>query len=210
MIGIIIFFHLLAFFIGSIPIGYLIGLVHGVDVRKQGSGNTGATNISRLLGAKAGTITLLGDITKGITVTILSYLSIGSLSLSPFAASLGLCAILGHCFSPFLKFKGGKGVATSLGVFLILSPIPLLIAVVSFALVFYFSRYVSLSSITASFVLPISIYFFQQPQESQNILFTAIVVAAIVIWRHNSNINRLLNGEELKYELKKAKLASTH
>ena len=127
-----------AYLIGSIPTGLLLGKAYGVDVRKEGSGNIGATNLYRTVGRKVGIITLIGDCLKGLLPVVVVKFS----ALPPeFAAWVGLAAFCGHVFSVFLKFKGGKGVATALGVFLALAPLAVAIAVTLFALSMSFTRY---------------------------------------------------------------------
>ena len=196
----VILFIALGCLIGAIPVGYLVGLIHGVDIRKSGSGNVGATNAARTLGKKAGLFTLIGDITKGIIAVVLPQIFLWqSTDSTNIAAVCGLAAIFGHCFSPFLRFRGGKGVATSLGVFAVLTPLPLLFAAIAWAAVFGLSRYVSLSSITSSVVLALSTAIVGEPRFSKVIVIAAFCASALVITRHRSNIVRLCKGEELSF-----------
>ena len=140
-----------AYLIGSIPTGLLLGKAYGIDVRKEGSGNIGATNLYRTVGRKVGIITLIGDCLKGLLPVVLVKFS----TLPPeFAAWVGLAAFCGHVFSVFLKFKGGKGVATALGVFLALAPLATAIAIALFAGLMFLWRYVSLGSIAAAAANP--------------------------------------------------------
>ncbi len=192
--------HLLAFFLGAIPVGFLVGRVMGADVRKQGSGNVGATNVGRLLGKKAGVITLLGDMIKGAAAVGLALLIFPSSAFSIYGPTFGAAAIAGHCFSPFLRFRGGKGVATSLGVFLILATYPTLAAVAVFALALRCFGYVSLSSLSAAAALPILLGFqFAQHNASPALLGAAIAAAALIFLRHSTNISRLRLGTEKKF-----------
>jgi glycerol-3-phosphate acyltransferase PlsY len=184
----------LAFIFGSIPFGYVIGKLKGVDVRQHGSGNIGATNVSRVLGKKYGALVLFLDALKGaLPVLILKVLGF---SLE-YQVLSGFFAILGHCFSPFLKFKGGKGVATGLGVFLVVSPKITLIAFFIFLLVFFLTRYVSLSSITAALSYPVIFRLFGKPSDFTSLLI--FLTAFVVVGKHYQNIIRLLKGEEKRF-----------
>lgn len=186
-----------SYLIGSIPFGYIIGLLlSGEDVRKKGSGNIGATNVMRTVGRVWGIITLLLDIFKGIGCAIAAgYLS-DTLQL-PLAA--GVFAVIGHCYPIFLKFKGGKGVATSLGVFLYLSPIPSLLSLSVFSVEMLLFRYVSLGSIFASVSFPVFVYYFGKPPGISNMFMAACVFAIFIPYRHVSNIVNLFNGKEKKF-----------
>jgi len=194
MDGVFVLVCILAFVFGSIPFGFVIGKLKGVDVRQYGSGNIGATNVSRVLGKKWGAIVLLLDALKGALPVL--YLKVTGYS-TEHQVLAGLFAILGHCFSPFLKLRGGKGVATGLGVFLVVSPKVTLIAFLVFLLVFLTTRYVSLSSITAALSFPLVFRFLEKPSE-----FTSVVLfltAFVVVGKHYQNIIRLIKGEEKKY-----------
>ncbi len=195
-----IFILALAFLIGSIPSGYIIGKLYGVDVRSQGSGNTGATNVSRVLGKRAGVTTLLLDILKGVVATqvaILFYRNNYFFSYEDFYALAGFLSFLGHCYSPFLNFNGGKGVATGLGIFLVISPPTALIAVLLFAAVFKLKGYVSLGSIVAAISLPFSCFFLFT--RSTNTILISALTCLIVVYRHRENISRLIAGNENKF-----------
>lgn len=182
-----------AYLIGSIPTGLLLGKMYGIDVRNEGSGNIGATNLYRTVGRKVGIITLLGDCLKGLLPVVL----VKSSALPPeFAAWVGLAAFCGHVFSVFLKFKGGKGVATALGVFLALSPLAIAIALALFAILMFLWRYVSLGSISAAAIMPVTVYFLG---ESGVVTGVTSAIAAIVIIRHHENIKRLISGSENKF-----------
>ena len=185
----------LPFFISSIPFGYVIGKLKGVDIRQHGSGNIGATNVSRVLGKKYGALVLILDALKGA----LSVLAVKLYGL-PFEYQVlaGLFAVLGHCFSPFLRFKGGKGVATGLGAFIVISPKITLLAFFIFLAVFLLTRYVSLSSITAALSYPILFRFLERPSELSFILVS--LTSLVIVAKHHSNIERLLKGEEKKFK----------
>jgi glycerol-3-phosphate acyltransferase PlsY len=184
----------LSFFLGSIPFGYVIGKLKGVDVRKHGSGNIGATNVSRVLGKKWGAFVLFLDALKGAVPVLIVKLSGYPLEYQVLA---GFLAILGHCFSPFMKFRGGKGVATGLGVFLVVSPLVTLIAALIFFAVFFTTRYVSLSSIIAALSFPVIFKVLKSSSPSVSLLL--FLTAFTVVAKHHQNIKRLLKGEEKKY-----------
>lgn len=186
---------ILSYFFGAIPSGVWIGKIFkNIDVRDYGSKNSGATNSYRILGAKLGIAVLIIDVLKGfIPLYIASKFNLKYNDL----VILGLVAILAHTFSCFISFKGGKGVATSLGVFLFLAPVITLILLVIFILVVYFTKYISLGSITAAFLLPIFTFFTHR----DTYLFTlSVVIAIFVIYRHKTNISRLLSGTENKFK----------
>lgn len=185
---------LAAYLLGSIPTGLLLGKMYGIDVRKEGSGNIGATNLYRTVGRKVGALTLLGDCFKGlIPVLVIKYYA-----LSPeVAAWVGLAAFCGHVFSIYLKFKGGKGVATALGVFLGLSPLSVAIVLTLFVLLMIKWRYVSLGSISAAFVMPLAVYLLGN---SPTLILVTSIISFIVIARHYENIRRLLAGTENRFK----------
>ena len=185
----------LAFLLGAIPFGYVIGKLKGVDVRKHGSGNIGATNVSRVLGKKWGAFVLFLDALKGAVPALITKFLGYSLE---YQLMVGLFAILGHCFSPFLKFNGGKGVATALGVFLVISPKATLFAATVFFFVFFLTRYVSLSSIAAALSYPTIFRFLEQPSKLS--LLLVLLAATIVVAKHYSNLLRLLKGEEKRFK----------
>ncbi|WP_417999840.1 glycerol-3-phosphate 1-O-acyltransferase PlsY [Heliomicrobium modesticaldum] len=178
----------LSFFLGSIPFAYLVGRLRGIDIRQHGSGNVGATNAFRVLGAGFGALTLILDAGKGALAAWL-----GLANGETMAVIAGLAAILGHTFSPFMRFKGGKGVASAAGVVLLLVPDVTLICLLAFGLAVFLTKYVSVGSLTAAALLPLLMFFLDKPLPYQ--LF-ALVTALFVIYRHNSNIRRLLAGTE--------------
>jgi acyl phosphate:glycerol-3-phosphate acyltransferase len=192
-----------AYLIGSIPSGYLIvRATEGGDVRETGSGGTGATNVSRSAGKGAGILTLILDVIKGVFVVFLA--GILSDGLFPYAdwtiAFAGVLTILGHIFPVWLRFRGGKGVATALGVFLMLAPIVVVIALVVFAIVFALTRYVSLASLVAISSIAITILTLTlfDPFELPNAI-AALLSAGLVVFAHRANIQRLIAGSEPKF-----------
>lgn len=185
---------LFAYLCGAIPFGYIIAKVFGkVDIRTIGSGNTGATNVYRSISKTLGVLTLVLDLLKGfIPVYCTMVLNPDS---SWLIIAVAFITIIGHIFTVFLNFKGGKGVATACGVFLALNPLAILICFLVFVLVLAMFRYVSLASIMAAVMLPVSLYFLNSMQE---IVIFASIISILVIVRHSSNIKRLLNGTENK------------
>ncbi len=184
----------LAFLLGSIPTAYWYAkYVHQVDIRQHGSGNIGATNSLRVLGKKAGIIVLFIDLLKGLIPVLI----VRKLGFTPeYTLLTGVFAVLGHLFSPFVGFKGGKGIATAFGVILAFSPLAALVSVVVFAGVVYFSRYVSLGSICG--VLAFWIYLLFQPHLSLETGLTASLLAVLLIISHRENLRRLWKGTESK------------
>lgn len=189
-----IFFSIISYFIGSIPTGVILAKYFGnVDLRNVGSGNIGATNVTRAMGKKFGAITLLGDVLKGFIPTILAVTVFDSYY---WTALIGLSAFLGHIFSIFLEFKGGKGVATALGVLLATSPLATVIGLAVFILVFVVTRYVSAGSIAAAAIIPIAVFLTKRPFP---FLLLTSLISIFVIYRHFENIKRLMNGTEKKF-----------
>jgi glycerol-3-phosphate acyltransferase PlsY len=184
---------MLAYLLGSIPFGVVLAKLRRVDLSQHGSGNIGATNVTRALGKTAGILTLLGDCGKGYLAVWIA----GQLLETQWAIAVaGLMAFLGHIFSIFLKFKGGKGVATGLGIFLYLIPWSGLLSIGIFAVSFVFNRYVSVSSILAAISIPWSGIYFQAPGPY---LYVATAAAIITVIRHHENIRRLIDGTEAKF-----------
>jgi glycerol-3-phosphate acyltransferase PlsY len=182
-----------SYLLGSVPSGYILGSMAGVDVRKVGSGNVGATNVARVLGKGRGVLTLIADAAKGW----LAVFAAQQLEMSlPTITLAGGAAFLGHLYSVFLRFEGGKGVATAFGVFLALAPVATSVSLAVFALVFAASRLVSLGSIAAAVTAPVSCWIMGYPP-----LVTALVgfIAVMITWRHRGNIQRLLAGTEPKF-----------
>ena len=182
-----------AYLAGSFPTGLLLGRLYGIDVRREGSGNIGATNLYRTVGRKIGVITLIGDCLKGLVPVLLVQ---ASPPLAQYAPLVGLAAFCGHVFSVFLRFRGGKGVATALGVFLALAPAAVGIALGVFILLMAVWRYVSLGSIAAAAAMPAAVAFFGGGRE---LIAVTLVIAVIVVARHHENIRRLLAGAENRF-----------
>ncbi len=182
-----------AYLIGSIPTGLLLARAFGVDIRNTGSGNIGATNVYRTLGRKVGIMTLVGDCLKGLVpVLAAKYLGISS----GWIALVGLSAFLGHVYTVFLGFKGGKGVATALGVFLGVSPVAVPAVLVIFSLVLWKWRYVSLASVTAAVAMPVLV---AVVEHNAFLILMSILISAVVIYKHQGNIERLRAGTESRF-----------
>jgi len=204
---------LIAYLLGSIPTGFLVARSRGVDIRTLGSGNIGATNVLRSLGKPAGILVLLADALKGWLAVfcvaklfaICFYPEAGPTAREWFALCAGACAILGHNYSCWLHFKGGKGIATSAGALVALVPVPLLISLGVWIVVFALSRYVSLASIAASVTLPLAEWLLG---ESPTIVIVTSGLAVLAIYKHKANIKRLLDGTESRINLRKSPPAS--
>ncbi|KJU82341.1 membrane protein containing DUF205 [Candidatus Magnetobacterium bavaricum] len=181
-----------AFLTGSVPFGLLIARAKGIDLRTVGSGNIGATNVLRNVGKLPALFTLLADIFKGtIFIALGRYLVVGVVA----EGIIGLCAILGHIFSVFLALKGGKGVATALGVFAIYSPPVFALAAVTWLVVAFVSRYSSLAALTAFGLMPLFMYIIEHSKAK---VIISIVITVVIFFKHRDNINRLLAGTEKK------------
>lgn len=195
-------FAVIAYIFGSLPCGVWLGKgVKNIDIREYGSKNSGATNAYRILGPKYGIMVLILDALKGyIPLYIASLFDIGGV----YIILLGLVAILGHTFSFFLQFKGGKGVATSLGVFLFLMPKVVGVLVLVFILVVGISKYISLGSVVCAGLLPILAYFMPVRDDATRLplVIISLVVGIFVIYKHKANIQRLMEGKENKFNLK--------
>jgi glycerol-3-phosphate acyltransferase PlsY len=193
-----------AYLLGSIPFGLLLGKLFGAaDVRKAGSGNIGATNVARVAGPLAGILTLLLDAAKGALAVLLAARLTNDGALWMMIA--GLCALVGHCFPIWLGFRGGKGVATAAGIFLVLCPPAFLGAVILFFLVVLYWRFVSLASISAAAAMPLLIYFFWAPHHAPPyvVTFGSLAAALLIVYKHDANIQRLVQGDEPKFSLRK-------
>jgi glycerol-3-phosphate acyltransferase PlsY len=193
-----------AYLLGSIPFGIILAkLFGGTDVRKEGSGNIGATNVARVVGPLAGILTLILDAAKGAAAVLLAErLSNGSATWMMIA---GMAALLGHCYPVWLKFRGGKGVATAAGIFIALCPIAFLGAILLFIVVVAFWRYVSLGSISAAAAIPLLMYFLWAPGHAPPLVVTfgSLAIALLVVYKHSSNIQRLVEGVEPKFSFSK-------
>ena len=192
-----------AFLLGSIPTGYLVARAKGVDIRKHGSGNIGATNVFRTLGKPLGIFVFFVDALKGFAAIWLGTRSGGGSDWAGIVAAIA--AIAGHNYTPWLGFNGGKGIATSAGVLLALMPWAVLAIAVVWVLVFKISRYVSLASICASAALPVSValLWFAGCGGNGPLLAFSLLISALAIWRHRTNIQRLRDGTESRFERKK-------
>ncbi len=185
-----------AYLIGAIPFGVVLTRLAGVgDVRSSGSGNIGATNVYRTFGRRLGLLTLLLDALKGLLPVLLA----GSLfDFSPTQVALvASAAFLGHCYPVYLGFKGGKGVATALGIYLVLSPLSVLGAFLLFAGILWRWRYVSLASVSAAAAIPLLVGLFER---SWPLVLATLFISLMVIGRHRANIERLRNGTETKFK----------
>jgi len=182
-----------SYLLGSVPSGLIIGKLSGLDVRKAGSGNIGATNVARLLGKKGGLLTLVADTAKGL-IPILLVQQIGF--SDPIVALVGIAAFLGHLYPIFLKFKGGKGVATGFGVLLGFAPLATTILLVIFGAVAFTTRIVSLSSMITAVATPLILWLFYY---SPTYIIMAAFMATMIVFRHYANIQRLLNGTEPRF-----------
>jgi glycerol-3-phosphate acyltransferase PlsY len=196
----------IAYLLGSIPFGYLLVRMRGGgDVRETGSGGTGATNVTRRAGKGVGILTLLLDALKGMAAVLLARAMLGAGA----GADWWVCAaaastVLGHVFPVWLRFRGGKGVATGLGVFVVLAPLATLCAALAFAVVVWLWRHVSLGSITAAVVLPFAVWALSSlgisDRAAEPLLVVAAAGAALIVFMHRANIGRLLRGEESKFK----------
>ena len=220
---------LIGYLLGSIPTGYLVGRSYGIDVREHGSGNIGATNVVRVLGKKPGYFVFVCDALKGWLAVVLGTLAaaylvvlpatINGLDLASASAGAGeyallpsgrivaaLACILGHNFPVWLRFRGGKGVATTIGTLLGLMPLAFLVVAVVWMVAFYVTRYVSVASILAATVLPVAVLVLDRWQPAHAgwspMLCFSVAAAALVWWRHRGNIQRLRAGTEPRFTRK--------
>lgn len=194
-----ILFSIAAYLFGAIPFGLLVAKSRGVDIRTQGSGNIGATNVFRVLGKGWGIFTFVLDALKGF---IPAFVFPRMAGLDPeWGVLFGIAAILGHSFPVYLKFKGGKGVATSAGMLLGVAPMAVLVGFVCWVLCMVISRIVSLSSIVAAIAVAVAVWVLDPTALVVNVALTTLAV--LVIWLHRANIRRLLNGTENRFGKKK-------
>jgi acyl phosphate:glycerol-3-phosphate acyltransferase len=200
---------LAGYLLGSIPFGLrLAKLFGGKDVREHGSGNIGATNVSRVAGPAAGILTLVLDAGKGAAAVWLGA-KVTSHSVAAMMIA-GLAALVGHCFPVWLRFRGGKGVATALGVFAWLCPLATVAGVVLFALVFLFWRYVSLASVSAVAAMPLLVYFLWAPGHAPPLAMMpgTLFAALLIFYQHRANLRRVVQGSEPQYRFSKRKAES--
>jgi acyl phosphate:glycerol-3-phosphate acyltransferase len=200
---------LISYLLGSFPSGYFAGRMAGVDIREHGSGNIGATNVLRTVGKKAGYAVFFADALKGFCavwtgVLVARAFGLGSPYEDWFGIGAALFCVIGHSFPVWLKFKGGKGVATSAGTMIGLAPLATLFAVVVWLSTFFLTRYVSIASVVAAVALPaaIGVTLKLHLTNSTVLFYAAIAIAAVVCWRHRTNIVRLLQGTEPRFERK--------
>jgi acyl phosphate:glycerol-3-phosphate acyltransferase len=206
---IVLAFCALGYLFGSFPAGYLAGRLAGVDVRTVGSGNIGATNVLRVLGKRWGYLVFFLDAFKGFAAVRLTFFFLKHLpTAQPYAEYLGILTavmcIVGHTFPIWLRFKGGKGVATSAGALFGLMPFAVPVIVLIWIIVFETTRYVSVASIAAAVSLPIVVGFFLRWKflEGSALFYFSLLIALLVLWRHRSNFSRLLNGTEQRFNRK--------
>jgi glycerol-3-phosphate acyltransferase PlsY len=205
-----------AYLLGSLPTGFLVARARGVDIRTVGSRNMGATNVFRVLGKGPGTFVLLVDLLKGLGAVLLARYFVQFITVSdegdcmwfnPAGAAIlaGLGSILGHNYTCWLGFKGGKGIATSGGVIIALVPLGFLVALATWVLIFSTTRFVSVASMAAAASLPFATWF-----STHNLLLTVVTGAmgALAIYKHKGNIHRLLNGTENRFHFKKKEIPS--
>lgn len=196
----------LVYLIGSIPTAVWLGnYFYGVDVRKHGSRNAGATNTFRVLGKPMGFVVLAIDTLKGFAAISFTKIIIPDHQIEYYQLLIaGVVCVLGHVYSVFVKFNGGKGVATSLGVYLAINPLPALLVVILFLIIFLVTRFVSLASLSAAICLPFVSYFILQQTEPLPVIFN-FTVSALVVFTHSKNIKRLIKGNEPKMNFSKKK-----
>ena len=191
-----IFILIVIYLIAAVPTGIVLARVMGYeDVRDKGSGNIGATNVYRVAGKLPGVLTLVGDILKGFLPLLAC-----KTWLTPTPTQLGIAcavAIVGHCYPVYLKFRGGKGIATALGIFLVISPAAVLGAAIVFGVAIAITRFISLGSVLAAMATPLLVLMLNEPQP---IFLATLFIAALIIWRHRSNIKRLLDGSENRFK----------
>ena len=199
-----------SYLLGSIPFGYLAGRLAGIDIRKVGSGNVGATNVVRVLGKQYGYPVFVLDVLKGFGAVKISMLIAPERppewnSPEIFGILAAISSVLGHLYPPWLKFQGGKGVATSAGALLGLTPVATLIGVAIWIIVFWLTRYVSLASIVAAVALPIVILVVRSHDQNNGkpLVYSSACVAVVIIWRHRSNLSRLIQGTEPRFTRKR-------
>jgi glycerol-3-phosphate acyltransferase PlsY len=196
---------LVSYLIGSIPSGYVAGRIANIDIRKVGSGNIGATNVTRALGKRYGYPVFIADFSKGLGSVLLARFAgehyfVAHTELLQIVA--GVFCVLGNAFPVWLRFRGGKGVATSAGMLFGLTPLAVLVAIVVWVVTFQVTRYVSAASITAAVTLPVTVFVLMHLMKTNSslILYVSIGLAVVVVLRHRSNLSRLMRGTEERFE----------
>jgi glycerol-3-phosphate acyltransferase PlsY len=200
---------LLSYLLGSIPAGYLAGRMAGIDIRKAGSGNIGATNVTRTLGRRYGYPVFVVDFAKGALAVWVSILIARQVEPKPTSTEIygivaATCCVLGHVFPVWLGFKGGKGVATSAGALFGLMPLAAAIGVGAWVIIFEVTRYVSLASVGTAMLLPLTVLGLTHLRHTDGmaLFYFTLCLAAVVIFRHRSNLSRLLRGTEPRFKRK--------
>jgi glycerol-3-phosphate acyltransferase PlsY len=198
-----------SYLLGSIPFGYLAGRIAGVDIRNTGSGNIGATNVLRVLGKRYGYPVFVLDFLKGlgaVRIAMAIAMAVRPEATSPEVVGVlaAISAVIGHSFPIWLKFRGGKGVATSAGALFGLMPLATVIGGVIWILTFLLTRYVSVASITTAVALPImvAIMTWLNQTDGKALFYSSLCIAAVIIWRHHSNLSRLVRGTEPRFTRK--------
>ncbi len=198
-----------SYLVGSIPFGYLAARIKGIDIRKRGSGNVGATNVIRTLGKAYGYPVFAADFLKGfcavkVSILIATHLQPEWISSEMFGIAAAISSVLGHSFPVWLRFKGGKGVATSAGALFGLAPIATLLSAAIWLLTFLLTRYVSVASIAAAAAIPLIILITTWLSQTAGrlLFYSSVCLAALVIWRHRSNLSRLMHGTEPRFSRK--------
>ncbi len=195
-----------AYLLGSIPTGFLVGKAKGIDLRKVGSGNIGATNALRILGKKAGIAVLVIDALKGFVACFWAAPAVQTLLKAPapehrdhLLVMAAACAVLGHMYTCWLYFKGGKGIATTGGVFAALAPTAVLLTLAGWIVVFVTTRYVSVASIAAAFLLPVMVWW-----RGGSLLLVALTtgISILALWKHRENMRRLMKGTENRFDFR--------
>lgn len=193
-------FFVIAYLIGAIPTGVILSKLFGRgDLQRQGSKNIGATNVSRVMGKKWGILTLLGDVLKGMIAVWIGQWGLSGFSVSteyPLAV-VAFGAFLGHCFPVYLSFKGGKGVATALGIFLVISPLVVLLVIPIFMVTTYIGKFVSLGSMVSAVSFPFLLGWFHYPTGT---VVLSLFIALVIILKHHENIKRIIRGEEKSWK----------
>jgi glycerol-3-phosphate acyltransferase PlsY len=196
----ILLLTIVAYLFGAVPFGLLVARSRGVNIREQGSGNIGATNVFRVIGKGWGIFTLVLDLLKGF-IPAFFFPMVGNLADPVYGVLFGFAAILGHTFPIYLKFKGGKGVATSAGMLLGVAPVAVGVGLLFFVITVVISRYVSLASIIAAIAVAVTVWV-----EGDKVLIVKVmltVMSVLIVWLHRANIKRLLNGTENRFGKKK-------